>query len=320
MTAELQRFINGVPNGATIRFRSGTYRLDDGLNLSNRRDLVIEGSGTTLRSRGTGSRPLDSIFALMYGSERLTFRNLTLIGNNPYAGTANAMSGGESLHGFYVGGANDILIEDVTIRNVHGDCVYLGTDSGTTWSRNITFQDSTCTGPGRHGVGIIAARNTLIQRVTFDEIGFMVVDIEPNRAAEGAIDTVIRNNTVGTYGLTNRFVSWFVAASAGARGASVQDVTISGNAVSGVARAGYDGTALGISVIIDGGTGPRSGIVIRDNTSTRTVSRTMHGAPILIRNASGVTVTGNRQPMSSGTFAQISGSSNVTNSGNDTSR
>ncbi len=319
-SAALQRFVNGVPNGATIRFRAGTYRMDHGLNLSNRRDLVLDGNGATLRSRGSGSRSLDSIFALMYGSQRLTFRDFTLVGNNPYAGTASAMSGGESLHGFYIGGATDVLIQDVSIRDVNGDCVYVGTDSGTTWSRNVTFQDSTCTRTGRHGVGIIAGRNTLIQRVRFDEIGFMVVDIEPNRSVEGAIGTVFRNNTVGSYGLTNRYVSWVVAASAGADGAVVSDLTISGNAVSGVARAGYDGTALGISVIIDGRDAPRSGIVIRDNTSTRTVSRTMHGAPVLIRNASGVTVTGNRQPMSSGAFAQISGSSSVTNSGNDTSR
>jgi hypothetical protein len=321
VSSQLQRLIDRAPNGATIRFRSrGIYLLRHGIRLSNRRDLVLDGNGATLRARGSASRPLDSAFALMQGARNLRFRDFTLVGNNRNAGTARAYGGGEHLHGFYIGGATNILIEDVTIRRFPGDCVYIGTDSGTTWSRNVTFQDSRCSGTGRHGVGIIAARDTLIQRVTFDEIGFMVVDIEPNRRVEGAIGTVIRNNKVGTYGLTNRFVSWFVAASAGARGAPVRDLTISGNKVKGVARAGYDRRALGISVIIDGGTGPRSDIVIRNNTSTRTVSRTMHGAPILIRNASGVTVTGNRQPMRSGAFAQIYGSTRVVSRDNDTRR
>jgi hypothetical protein len=294
--------------------------MDHGLNLSNRRGLVLDGNGATLRARGSASRPLDSVFALMYGSQNIRFRDFTLIGNNPNAGTDNAYGGGEQLHGFYIGGANDVLIENTTIRNFYGDCVYIGTDSGTTWSANVTFQDSTCTGTGRHGVGLIAARNTLIQRVTFDEIGFMVIDIEPDRASEGATDTVIRNNTVGSYGLSNRWIGWFVAVYAGARGAPVRNLTISGNSVSGVARAGYDGAALAISVVVDGNLGPRSGIVITNNTSTRTVARTGHGAPVLITNADGVTITGNRQPMSSGAFASVSNSSNVTNSGNDTSR
>ncbi|MFN8519715.1 MAG: hypothetical protein U0667_10090 [Chloroflexota bacterium] len=309
-----------MPNGSTIQFRSGTYRIDDGINLSNRSNLVLDGNGATLKANGTASRPLDSVFALMYSSRQLTFRDFNLVGNNPNAGTVNAYGGGEGLHGFYVGGASDILIEDVSIRNFYGDCVYIGTDSGTTWSRNITFQDSTCTGTGRHGVALIAGSNTLIQRVTFDQIGFMVVDIEPDRSAEGATDTVIRNNTVGSYGLTNRYIGWFVAAYAGAKGAPVRNLTISGNSVSGTSRLGYDGQAAAISIVVDGGVGPRSGIVITGNASTRTVSRTDNGMPILIKGADGVTITGNKQPMSSGAFATVSGSSSVTNSGNDTSR
>ena len=319
-SASLQQFVNGVPNGATIRFRSGTYRMDHGLNLSNRRGLVLEGSGATLVARGSASRPLDSVFSLMYGSQNLTFRGFTLIGNNPNAGTANAFSGGEHLHGFYIGGASGVLIEGTTIRNFYGDCVYIGTDSSLNWSSNVTFQDSTCTGTGRHGVTLTAARNTIVQRVTFDQIGFMVIDIEPDHASDGAIDTTIRNNSVGSYSLTNRYIGWFVAAYAGAQGTPVRNLTITGNNVTGTARAGYDGAPWAISVVIDGGIGPRSGIVITNNTSTRTVARSGHGAPILIRTADGVTITGNRQPMSSGVFASITGSTNVTNSGNDTSQ
>lgn len=321
VSSQLQRFINRVPNNSRIEFRArGVYRIRHGINLSNRRNLVLDGNGATLRARGSAGRPLDSAFALMSGARDLRFRDFTLVGNNRNAGTARAYGGGESMHGFYLGGATNILIEDVRIRNFPGDCVYVGTNNGTTWSRNITFRDSTCTGTGRHGVAIIAGRKTLIQRVKFDRIGFMVIDIEPNRSMEGAIDTVIRKNKVGSYGHTNRYVSWFVAASAGARGAAVRNLRIEGNVVSGTPRSGYDRNALGISIKIDGDDGPRSNIIIRDNRSTRTVRRTVHGAPVLIRNVSGITVTGNRQPMRSGTFAQISGSSKVVNRGNVTKR
>lgn len=321
VSAQLQRFVDRVPNHSRIVFRArGVYRLRHGIKLFNRRGLVFDGNGATLRAKGSGSRPMDSPFALMAGDRGITIRDFTLVGNNPDAGTSRAFHGGaEHLAGVYLGGARDILIEDVTIRDFYGDCVYVGA-SGSTWSRNVTFQDSRCLRTGRHGVGLIAGRDVTIQRVRFDKVGFMVVDIEPDRSIDGAVDVVIRKNRVGSYGLTGRYVSWFVAASAGARGAPVRDLTIRGNKVVGVGRAGYDGQALGISVIIDGGVGPRSGIVIRGNSSTRTVTRTGHGAPILIRGASGVTVVGNRQPMRSGAFARISGSTKVVSRDNDTGR
>jgi hypothetical protein len=181
------------------------------------------------------------VFALMHGDQRITIRDFKLVGNNPHAGTARAFhAGAEQLHAFYLGGATDILIEDVSIRDFYGDCVYIGTNNGTTWSRRITFQDSSCTRTGRHGVGLIAGRDVLIQRVRFDKVAFMVVDIEPDRSSEGVVGAVIRNNKVGSYGLTNQYLGWFVAAYAGARGAPIRDVSISGNRISGVARAGWD--------------------------------------------------------------------------------
>ena len=49
----LQRFVDGVPDGSTIVFRSGgTYRMDHGLRLAGRHDLVFEGNGATLQTTG----------------------------------------------------------------------------------------------------------------------------------------------------------------------------------------------------------------------------------------------------------------------------
>lgn len=320
-SAALQRFVDGLPNGVTIVFAAGgTYRMDHGLVLHGRHDLVFEGNGATLRAAGSASQPTDSLFALMDGDARIAIRNLTLVGNNPDAGTVDAFHGGdEHLHGFYLGGASDILIEDVAIRDVYGDCVYVGTDGGTTWSRGITFQDSTCTGTGRHGVGYIAGRDVTVQRVAFDRIGMWVVDIEPNRSSEGADGFVLRDNTVGTYGLTDEYLAWLVSARAGADGAIAQNVSIVGNAITGNPASGYDGDPLGLNVYVDGGVGPRSGWVIRDNDATITMSRTSHGAPIYMRETAGVVVADNRQPMRAGELARFPGSTDVIYQDNDTS-
>ncbi len=320
VSAQLQRFIDRVPNNSRIVFRSrGVYLLRNGITLFNRHDLVFDGNGATLRARGSGSRPMDSPFALMHNDRRITIRDFTLVGNNPHAGTARAFHGGaEHLAGVYLGGATDVLIEDVSIRGFYGDCVYIGV-SGSTWSRGITFQDSSCTRTGRHGVGLIAGRDVVIQRVRFDKVAFMVVDIEPDRSNEGVVGAVIRNNRVGSYGLTNQYVSWFVAAYAGAHGAPVSDITISGNRISGVARTGRDRIAKGLTVVIDGRLGPRTGWVIRNNTATRTMSG-RYESPIVVWNANGLTITGNHQPIARAGrgLAQIVGSTNVVNRNNRT--
>lgn len=321
-SAALQQFVAGVPDGSTIEFQAGaTYRMDHGLVLRGRHDLVFEGNGATFRAYGSGSWPMDSIFALMDGDERIAVRDFTLVGNNPDAGTVDAFhAGDEHLHGFYLGGASDILIEDVAISGVYGDCVYVGTDGGTTWSERIVFQDSTCTASGRHGVGYIAGRDVVVQRVSFDQIGMWVVDIEPNRPSEGADGFLFRDNVVGTYGLTDEYLAWLVSARAGAEGAIAQNVSIMRNTITGNPGSGYDGDPLGLNVYVDGRLGPRSNWVIQDNTSSITMSRTTHGAPVYMRDVTGVVLVGNRQPMRAGALARFPGSTLVIDQDNDTSR
>ena len=317
---DLQRFVETVPDGATIEFQpDGIYRMDRGMQLWRRHDLVFDGNGATLLAKGSPRRPSDSPFALMYQDERIAIRDFTLVGENPDSGTKDAFHGGdEHLAGLYLGGASDVLVEDMTIRDFYGDCLYLGSNTSDAWTTRVVFQDSTCTGTGRHGVSVIAARDITVQRVVFDEIGFMIVDIEPDREEDGAESITLRDNTIGTYGLTDEYVSWLLAAYGGADGAPVTDVSIIGNTITGVEATGDGGGALALSVVADGRLGPRSDFVIRDNTSDRTVRRTDHGAPILIRNVEDVTVTGNRQPMSSGELAIFRGSSDVVYGGNDT--
>lgn len=320
-SAALQRFVDGVPDGSIIRFApGGEYRMDHGLVLRRRHDLVFEGNGATLRAQGSARDAMDSVFALMEGDERIAIRDFTLIGNNPDAGTRDAFHGrDEHLHGFYLGGVSDVLIEGITITDFYGDCVYVGTDGDSTWSSNVVFQDSTCTRSGRHGVGYIAGRDITVQRVTFDAIGMWVVDIEPNRPFEGADGFLFRDNTIGTYGLTDQYIVWLVSARAGAEGSVAHDVSIIGNTITGNPASGFDGEPLGLAVYVDGDLGPRSNWVIRDNTSTISMSRTTHGAPIYIRDTDGVIVADNRQPMGRGELGRFPGSTNVIYQDNDTS-
>jgi hypothetical protein len=312
VSAQLQRFIDRVPNNRRIVFRSrGVYLLRHGIRLTNRHNLTFDGRGATLRARGSGSRVEDSIFALMNGNSRITIRGFKLVGNNPRAGTKHAFGGGEFLMGVLIWASKDIVISNMSIRRFHGDCVYVGTSVTRVWSERITFRDSTCTDTGRHGVGIVAGRDVRVERVRFDDIALFVVDIEPDTSDQGASRVMIRNNRMGSYGLTNRYrVHMFAAC--GARGSTVTDVSIIGNRVTGNPRSGWEGKTLALNIVVCGNLGPRRRFTVRDNISSLTY-QARWGAPMVFRQVDGVTVTGNRQPISNGsTIATFPGSSKVT--------
>jgi hypothetical protein len=294
-------------------FRSGgTYRVSRGLRLTNRRDLVFDGNGATLRTTGSGSTVNSSPFLLADGNQRIEIREFTLVGSNPNAGTASAYSvANENQMGIAIYGGTDIDIHHVTFRDTYADCIYIGSTGTTIWSQGIRFHDSTCTLTGRNGVTIIAGRNVTIENVTFDRLGKMVVNMEPDYGSQGATDIVIRGNTIGSYSLNNLFTAWALAAE-GASGSVMRRVSFVGNTITGTAASGYEGRAMGLHVTVNA-RGPREDFVIRDNVSTRRVA----GPSMQFIGVVGVTVTGNTQPLSSGSLARYTGgTTGVTESGN----
>ena len=308
-SSKLQAFINSAPDGSTIVFKAGgTYRLDTALVLSGRRNLTLEGNGARLNLPGTFAG-YDSIGIRVEVSTGTTIRNFTMVGNNSEAGTSAACCSREAQHGIAVLSADATLIEDMDIRRVWGDCVYVNYRTGLAgdWSDGVTFRDSSCTLTGRHGVGIIAGRNLRIERNVFDQIGFMIVDIEPNDSSGGASDVLVADNTIGSYGLTDQYVAHVLAAGGPKTGAAVRNVTVTRNTVAGN-RAGYNGAVLGLNVRILGDRGPRSGFTVTNNVAQMTAK----GPLMSFTKVSGVTVTGNSQPLSSGELATFPGSTNVT--------
>jgi hypothetical protein len=154
-------------------------------------------------------------------------------------------------------------------------------------------------------VTINAGRDIKVERVRFDKLGMFVVDMEPNYRTDGAARVMIRRNSIGSYGHNGRYTSWVLAA-VGARGASIRDVSLIGNRISGIARSGVAGDARGLHVRVEAA-GPRRNFVIRDNVSTRRVA----GPAIRLSGVNGVKVSGNRQPLSSGRLTRITSSTNV---------
>ena len=183
VTAELQSLINKAPNGSTIVFRAGgRYKLGTSLIINGRRDLTLDGNGARLDIPRTDMSSMRSAgIQVRDGARGTTIRDFTLVGGNAQAGTSKAFEGRESNHGIAVLSANDTLIERVTIQRTGADCLYVNRSASGGRSVGVTFRDSTCRLSGRHGVGLIGGDDVRIVNNTFDDIGFDVVDIEPQR-------------------------------------------------------------------------------------------------------------------------------------------
>lgn len=278
----LMAFLGTVPDGATIVFRAGsTYRMDAGLKFSDRHDLTFEGNGATLKSNGD-VHETSSLFALWGGDTGITIRDFNLVGNSPTPGVYNP--GSEGAHGVLVDGGSDIDVSGVTVSAVWGDGFYVGS-----WAANVSFHDSAVRSNGRNGVSIIAGRDVRVERVAFDNSGYCTFDVESNDPTEGASNVSFVDNVIGHWG------NIFFAAN-GAAGSVVDGVTVDGNTVTG--------GALAADVTL----ARRQNIVFTNN-----VSNVQADGPVLrFAHVDGLTVTGNIQPLRSGSLASILDSTAVT--------
>lgn len=304
VTAALQSLIDATPDGSVICLAAGgSYRVDGGLHLANRSNLVIDGRGARIFSTARSTVPR---LLVDKGGVGVTVRNLVIEGFWPEAGTQGAaIPAFEGNHGISIGGTRDVEIgPDVEIRNVGGDGVYLtagGTGSTIDWATDVRIHDTMIERTGRMGVSITdGARHVTIENDTFDSIALYVFDIEPNgivfpSGPAGADDVRFVGNTIGRYGISPLLEPWLFAGTG--RGPET-DVDVSRNLVTG--------GALRIGVWdVDGSR--RSGFHVTDNWSDATA----RGPTMVFEGVDGLTVSGNVQPLSSGNLMDVSRSSLV---------
>jgi hypothetical protein len=276
-------------------FKTGaTYRLDKGVILRNRRNLVFEGNGATLLISGCNQN--DSGF-LLDGDDRITIRDFKIVGDNAGGGTASSYRAGcEYQAGVTLLHATNVEISDVLISNVWGDCLFVD-QAGSAWSDGVWFHDSTCQLNGRQGVAITAGKHVTVERVAFDRLSRHVLDIEPYVASGGGTDIIFRDNTVTNYGTSRVNVNtWYVFSAYSTQGSVIRDVTVTANTVTG-------GT-LSSQVNVN----RSQNIAFTNNTSSMSAT----GPVLVFVDVDGLTVTGNRQPLPSGSLASFSGCTSVT--------
>ena len=293
-TAALQAWIDAAPDGATLCFRrDATYRSDGILKLDRRRDLTFLGQGATIYATETTTDNRRNWW--LNGSTGITFRDLTVRGANPDPGTFD--DGRQHEHGFWIDGGSDIEIADVRLADQYGDGIYLSDRGGLLdWADGVRIHDVTISGSGRNCIAIVAARNVTVERVTLSACGLHAFDIEPNVGEAGADRIVWRDSTVR---------------------APIEDYVFASNGKAGtmtnirVERVKVVGTAFRLTVQAQAGY-RFANVAIVDNDSD-TAAR---GPVMLFRGIDGLVVTGNRQPLSSGTLELVTDSTSVIVSGN----
>lgn len=275
VTASLATLISRLPAGATLNLRSGgCYRIDKTLFVSGKRNVTIEGNGASLKALTPGDQQRRHLW--ITGGSGIVVRNLRIVGADPVPGSYDATKAFQ--HGVAVSGATGVRIENVTINNVYGDFVYVGS-SGGTWSRNVTVTGCTFSGAGRQGVAVTGGQGVLIDSNTIGNVGRSMFDLEPNVVNDGAVDVTISNNATG-------YARNFWLADGGA-GLNVRNIVVRGNRAT---------AATGGLVWVYGPTnGYRGPFVFADNVFQFYGSVTDSGSRggFFLSRAQGVTIQGN---------------------------
>ncbi len=274
----LQKFIDRLPNGRTVKFhRDGRYRVEGTLKVGNRHDLTFDGQDATVFATKRGKR--DRVQWWVKRGSDIVFRNINVRGAHPNGGTSKGayVRKLETQHGFKLEGVKNVELDHVEVTDVYGDFVYITRDlARRNPSVNVWIHDSTFRRNGRQGIAIVSATNVIIEHNRVDHTRRSTVDLEPNGSSWHISNVFILNNSVGKGRLL------FVASHGQG---PVDNVVIQGNQLRGQ------------DLTIDAmppGKDRRSNWVIKDNVSDTTV----HHRPMRFFNVDGLVITGNTQRVS----------------------
>jgi len=278
VTREIQRFVDSVPDGTTIRFPAhARYRIDGTLEWRDRRGITLDGNGAVLVATAHGD-PYRAHLRLVDG-RAWTIRRLRIRGANREGGQFDADY--QWQHGIDLRGVDGARLDRVGISDVYGDAIYIGLSPITQrWSRGISIRDSTGVRTGRMAIAVTAGRQVRVDGGTWSRPGLSTFDIEPNGAPGGADRILIENAIIGP-GSRHRALD--IAGSG-----PVSNVTLR-NSI-------FIGRALRVRV--DEHLGRPRNIVVEHNVSW--IPFKGPGAAMTFRNTDGVVVRGNMQVLDGG--------------------
>jgi hypothetical protein len=299
VTAALLKWIGAIPDNSVLSFGSAKcYRVDGTVELSNRSGLVLQGNGSTFKSRTpmVGGNKADDQRAMfrVIDSSAISFENMAIVGSYAHGGTFDASL--QHAHAIDLRGTSAV-VENVSMSNVAGDCLYFGLGNDNVTKSSGSANDSTCNSIGRSGISVAAGKGITVKGMSLDKVGFATFNVEPNAGPGwGASNILFESNIIKTY----RLHAFSVVESA-----PISDVTFANNRVVG------QGLKAAVGNQMHGNFRPRN-ITFSGNSSDTRQSTVAFNA----ENVDLLTITGNNVPLTSGTLASVERSCKVSVSNN----
>lgn len=204
--ADIARFLATVPDGSTVRFPPNRCYAEQGpIFLNDRRDLTIDGNGSTFRAVGddvTTCRPNWWV----QGGANIVLQNITVYGRNRtgWDGPRPPVVVEQCEHGFTFASTQGGALLQSKAFDVYGDPVSFEPDvrkqdyCAVPPARDIVVDGFEGVNAGRT-VGITDAERITIRNSRFADLYDAAVDLEPDLACEYVKNIHITGNRFGRY-------------------------------------------------------------------------------------------------------------------------
>jgi parallel beta-helix repeat protein len=280
-TAALQAAADALPRGGTLRFPPGTYRIESDRGLKLKDDVHLDLGEAVL----TGDNVDGARCRLIDVARR---RNVTISGGTLVGSRSGSPQWGV---GIFADDAENLVIENVTVRDFYFDGILL---TGNTGTRNVTVRGVVAENNRRTGLAAPAARDVTVESSTFrgtrgqqPEAG---INFEPNDGGE------VRGVHVRSCTVTgNAGVGVYVQKGKGkAEDASVESSVVADNGL-GIVVVGVQGVSVTGNTVSGHHGRNKSGIVVGDTSSATIADNRLEGNSrgILSGGATGVVIRDN---------------------------
>jgi hypothetical protein len=222
VSADLNTWIAGLPNGTTASFAAGAcYRIEHPVKVLNKTDFVVDGNGASFEQRSPSSpehqygtptfREWNMRWLVQFGT-RVTLQEMNIKGTNTVSGVLPGSPGysywlepdkfGKGFTAASEGEAGVMIRESsyVTVDDVHtdatwGDGFQLGTENDAP-VRNLVIKNSSVDRNGRQGFGVVGVEGGLFDNANVLHSWATGYDLEPNGTGASVKNIEIRNSTV----------------------------------------------------------------------------------------------------------------------------
>jgi parallel beta-helix repeat protein len=281
-TAAIQSAVDAVPSGGVLRFPPGTYRIQADRGIELKDDVRLDlGVAVLVGANVDGAR-----CRLLHVDGR---RNVTISGGTLVGSRSGSPDWGV---GIFASDADDLVIENVTLRDFYFDGILL---TGNRGCERVVVRGVVAQNNRRTGLAVPAGRDVTVEDSTFSgthgqspEAG---ANFEPNPGGE-VHDVHIRRCTFAG----NAGVGLYVHRAKGVvvSGATVEDSVVQDNG-QGIVMVGVDGISVSNNRVSGHTREATSAIVVADTAGASVSGNQLEGnfRGILSGRATGNVIQGN---------------------------